>query len=137
MLRNTFYMASGVSAFLGLFSFLLPDTPPKGKGAVKPTTREMLGLDALSMLKERITWSFFIASMLICIPWHFIIKTQTSSSMKEGWQCCRKNDIWTGIRSIVYALSAVFFVAFRIEDYFAARHAGVADSLFAVCIWRS
>ena len=30
---NTFYMAAAVSVVLGLFSFFLPDTPPKGKSA--------------------------------------------------------------------------------------------------------
>ncbi|HEX5112178.1 MAG TPA: nucleoside permease [Saprospiraceae bacterium] len=83
LLRNTFYMASGVSAFLGLFSFLLPDTPPKGKDAAKPTTREMLGLDALSMLKERNYLEFFIASMLICIPLAFYYQN-TNIFLNEG-----------------------------------------------------
>ena len=83
MLKNTFYMASGVSSFLGLFSFLLPNTPPKGKNAVKPTTREMLGLDALSMLKERNYLEFFIASMLICIPLAFYYQN-TNIFLNEG-----------------------------------------------------
>ncbi|MFX4501413.1 MFS transporter, partial [Acinetobacter baumannii] len=30
---NTFYLAAAVSAGLGLFSFVLPNTPPKGKSA--------------------------------------------------------------------------------------------------------
>ncbi|MEO5905911.1 MAG: MFS transporter, partial [Saprospiraceae bacterium] len=50
LLKNTFYMASGASAFLGFFSFLLPDTPPKGNTGAKPTISEILGLDALKLL---------------------------------------------------------------------------------------
>jgi nucleoside transporter len=71
MLRNTFLMASAVSAFLGFFSFLLPDTPPAGRSDVKPTLREILGLDALSLLKSKNYLIFFISSILICIPLAF------------------------------------------------------------------
>jgi nucleoside transporter len=70
-LENTFYMASAVSAFLGFFSFLLPDTPPKGKSDKAPTVREMLGLDALKLLNDRNYLMFFIASVLVCIPLAF------------------------------------------------------------------
>jgi nucleoside transporter len=70
-LENTFYMASAVSAFLGFFSFLLPDTPPKGKSDKAPTVREILGLDALKLLKDRNYLMFFIASVLVCIPLAF------------------------------------------------------------------
>jgi len=71
LLKNTFYMAAGASALLGLFSFMLPNTPPAGKSDVKPTAREMLGLDALSLLKDKNYLNFFIASILICIPLAF------------------------------------------------------------------
>lgn len=70
-LENTFYMASGVSAFMGFFSFLLPDTPPSGKTDKAPTVREMLGLDALKLLNDRNYLMFFIASVLVCIPLAF------------------------------------------------------------------
>jgi nucleoside transporter len=71
MLKNTFLMASGVSAFFGFYSFLLPDTPPKGKSDTKPTISEMLGLDALKLLKDKNYLVFFISSILICIPLAF------------------------------------------------------------------
>ncbi|HZV69952.1 MAG TPA: nucleoside permease [Saprospiraceae bacterium] len=71
LLRETFYMASAVSAFLGFFSFLLPDTPPQGNTGKKPTLKEILGLDALSLLKDKNFLQFFIASILICIPLAF------------------------------------------------------------------
>ena len=64
-------MASGVSAFFGFYSFLLPDTPPKGKPASKPTISEMLGLDALRLLKDKNYLVFFISSILISIPLAF------------------------------------------------------------------
>ena len=71
MLQYTFYMASGVSAFLGFFSFLLPDTPPKATSGKKPSLGEILGLDALRLLKEKNFLVFFISSILLCIPLAF------------------------------------------------------------------
>lgn len=70
MLKNTFMMTAIVSALLGLFSFTLPKTPPKGKGE-KVTISDILGLDALKLLKDRNFLVFFISSVLICIPLAF------------------------------------------------------------------
>ncbi len=69
-LRNTFLMASIASAVLGLFSFTLPKTPPKkaGQGA---SISQILGLDALQLLKDKNFLVFFISSILICIPLAF------------------------------------------------------------------
>jgi hypothetical protein len=43
--EGTFYVAAGVSAFLGLLSFALPNTPPKAQ-AEKVTVGSILGTDA-------------------------------------------------------------------------------------------
>ncbi|HTG55981.1 MAG TPA: MFS transporter, partial [Niabella sp.] len=69
-LRNTFLMASIASLVLGLFSFTLPKTPPKkaGQGA---SISQILGLDALQLLKDKNFLVFFISSILICIPLAF------------------------------------------------------------------
>ncbi|MEL7893962.1 nucleoside permease [Vreelandella neptunia] len=69
MLRNTFLMCSIASLALGLYSFSLPATPPKADGPVG--LKEVLGLDALALLKDRNYAIFFIASILICIPLAF------------------------------------------------------------------
>lgn len=69
-LRNTFLMASIASAFLGIFSFTLPKTPPKGKGTSAKIS-EILGLDALKLLKDPNFLIFFVASIAICIPLAF------------------------------------------------------------------
>ncbi len=71
LLQNTFYMASAASAFLGVFSFLLPNTPPILKSDSKPSISEILGLDALMLLKDKNFLAFFISSILICIPLAF------------------------------------------------------------------
>ena len=71
MLRNTFLIVAVASAFLGLFSFTLPKTPPTVEKGKKVSIIETLGLDALSLLKDRNFLMFFIASVLICIPLAF------------------------------------------------------------------
>src|SRR5690606_33398196 len=55
---------------LGLFSFTLPKTPPSSRGE-KVTISEILGLEALSLLKGKNFLMFFISSILICIPLAF------------------------------------------------------------------
>jgi nucleoside transporter len=70
LLENTFKMASIASLVLGLFSFTLPHTPPLKKGQ-KTSVSEMLGLDALRLLKNRSYLLFFLASMAISIPLAF------------------------------------------------------------------
>ena len=71
MLKNTFLMTAIASAFLGVFSFTLPKTPPKVSKDQKVTISEILGLDALKLLKDRNFLIFFLSSVLICIPLAF------------------------------------------------------------------
>ncbi|MEO8794064.1 MAG: nucleoside permease [Daejeonella sp.] len=70
-LRNTFLMASIASLVLGLFSFILPKTPPKVSKDEKVKLSDILGLDALGLLKDKNFLVFFISSILICIPLAF------------------------------------------------------------------
>ncbi|XLS28962.1 nucleoside permease [Flavobacteriaceae bacterium M23B6Z8] len=70
-LKNTFFMVAIASAILGVFSFTLPKTPPKVAKDEKITISDILGLDALSLLKNRNFLVFFLASILICIPLAF------------------------------------------------------------------
>ncbi len=71
MLRNTFLMTSVASVILGLYSFPLPKTPPKASRDEKVSISDIIGLDALKLLKNRNFLVFFIASILICIPLAF------------------------------------------------------------------
>lgn len=71
LLKNTFLMAGITSFILGLFSFTLPATPPKVAKGEKISINEILGLDALKLLKDKNFAIFFISSILICIPLAF------------------------------------------------------------------
>ncbi len=70
-LRNTFLMAAIASLILGLYSFTLPATAPLKEQASAGGVKQLLGLDALGLLKDRSYLVFFIASILICIPLAF------------------------------------------------------------------
>ncbi len=71
LLKNTFLMASVASLALGIFSFTLPKTPPKKSTGEKVSVSEMLGLNALKLLKDKNFAIFFASSILICIPLAF------------------------------------------------------------------
>jgi nucleoside transporter len=71
LLKNTFLMAGIASLILGLFSFALPKTPPKVAKGEKVKLSDILGLDALSLLKDKNFAVFFISAILICIPLAF------------------------------------------------------------------
>jgi len=65
-----YYLAGGASLLFGLFAFTLPHTPPRKVGQNVPIA-EVLGLDALALLR-RPSFAIFIGCMfLICIPLYF------------------------------------------------------------------
>ena len=65
-----FKVAAGASVLLGLFCFTLPHTPPARIGH-KVQLRDILGLDALELMKERSFAVFVLGSFLVCIPLQF------------------------------------------------------------------
>ncbi len=64
-----FRLTSGAALALGLYSLTLPNTPPVSEGKV--TIRQILGLDAFVLLRDRNYLIFLLSSMLICIPLAF------------------------------------------------------------------
>lgn len=81
-LQQTFVIASAVSAALGLFSFTLPHTPPP-KAGTKATFGEIIGLEAIGLLKNKNFLIFFVASTLICIPLAFYYQ-HTNTFLNEA-----------------------------------------------------
>jgi len=67
---SMFYLTSVAALALGVVSFMLPHTPP-AESSGKITMGQILGLDALVLLKNRSYLIFMISSFLICIPLAF------------------------------------------------------------------
>src|SRR5438132_8348153 len=63
-------MAAAGSIALGLFSLALPHTPPQTKGQ-RVALSDVLGLDALKLMRDPSFAVFVIGSFLICIPLQF------------------------------------------------------------------
>ncbi len=83
--KVTIFQLSMYSALaLGIFSFFLPDTPPK---AEKSTSfGQILGLDAFKLFKDRSFSIFFLSSVLICIPLSFYYAMANPSLTDGGMQ---------------------------------------------------
>lgn len=64
-----FYLTAGASILLGAYSLTLPDTPPESTD--EATVGQLLGLDAVGLLKNPAYFIFMLSSILICIPLAF------------------------------------------------------------------
>jgi nucleoside transporter len=67
---SMFITAAISSLALGVFCFTLPHTPPSKLGHAV-TARDILGLDALALMKNRSFAVFILGSFLVCIPLQF------------------------------------------------------------------
>jgi nucleoside transporter len=63
-------IAAAGSIILGLFCLVLPHTPPQSTSR-RATLRDVIGLDALKLLRERSFAVFVLGSFLVCIPLQF------------------------------------------------------------------
>jgi len=65
-----FYLAGVVSIAFGIFSLMLPHTPPRKVGQ-NVALSEILGLDALALMKKPSFAIFIVCMFLVCIPLYF------------------------------------------------------------------
>lgn len=100
----TFKMASIASIVLGLFSFTLPHTPPAKKGE-KTSFGDIVGLDAIGLLKNKSYFIFFLASVAICIPLAFYYNF-TNQFLNE-----LKVNAAAGIQSLGQVSETLFMIA--------------------------
>ena len=70
-LRNTFLMSAIASLVLGCFALTLPRTAPLAASSESTGWEDLLGVKALSLLRDRNFLTFFVSSVLICIPLAF------------------------------------------------------------------
>ncbi len=109
LLANTFLLAAGASAFLGIFSFFLPDTPPPSKGQ-KASISDILGLEALGLLKNRNFLVFFIASVLICIPLAFYYSFANAFLNEIGMENAAGNMSFGQVSEVLFMLLLPIFL---------------------------
>lgn len=63
-------IAAAISVVMGLYCFFLPHTPPQSAGT-KVSVRDILGLDALALMKSPSFAVFVLSSLAICVPLAF------------------------------------------------------------------
>jgi nucleoside transporter len=109
MLSNTFLMTAIASGILGIFSFMLPKTPPSISKGEKVSISGILGLDALKLLKDRNFLVFFISSILICIPLAFYYQNLSPFLTESGLE---NSTAWASvgqISEVLFMLLLPFF----------------------------
>jgi nucleoside transporter len=74
-----------ISVVLGLYAFALPATPP-GNPDRKPNVAQALGLETLTLMKDRSFAVFVVGSLLICIPLSFYYSFANAFLNESGMQ---------------------------------------------------
>lgn len=114
-LAVTFKVAAAVSVLLGIGSFFLPNTPPP-KAGQKVTVSEVLGLDAIKILKDKNYLIFFIASILICIPLAFYYGQANLFLNEAGMEgAAGKMTLGQVAETVFLFLMPFFFVRFGVK----------------------
>lgn len=106
-----FYVTGGAAILLGIYSFTLPHTPPPAAGQ-KASIREMLGLDALSLLKQPSFLVFVVCSFLICIPLAAYYAFAPIYTDKVGFEAPGFTMSYGQMSEIIFMLAMPLFFAF-------------------------
>lgn len=104
-----FYLAGGTSILFGLFSLALPHTPPMKTGA-DVGIGEILGLDALAMLKKPSFAIFILCMFLICIPLYFYFVNLGIYLTELKWENMLVKTSLAQISDIVFFLLLPLFL---------------------------
>lgn len=115
----TFKMASAASILLGLFSFVLPHTPPVKKEG-KTSLGDIIGLDAIGLLKNKSYLLFFIASVAICIPLAFYYNFTNPFLNEVGMKAAAgKQALGQVSEALFLLLMPLFFVRLGVKKMLA------------------
>ncbi|NCD69915.1 nucleoside permease [Mucilaginibacter agri] len=104
----TFKTAAVASLILGLFSFTLPKTPPVKKDSAT-TISDILGLDAIKLLKNRSYLVFFLASVAICIPLAFYYNFTNPFLNEVGMQGAAGKQAFGQVSELLFMVLMPFF----------------------------
>ena len=111
----TFKTAAIASFILGLFSFTLPATPPVKKDKAASLS-DILGLDAIRLLKDRSYLVFFLASIAICIPLAFYYNFTNPFLNEVGMQGAAGKQAFGQVSELIFmALMPLFFVRLGVK----------------------
>jgi nucleoside transporter len=115
-LSITYSIAAYVSAAFGVFCFFLPNTPPP-KAGQNVSVAEVLGLDAFKILKDKNYLTFFIASILICIPLAFYYGSANQFLNEVGMEgAAAKMTFGQMSETLFLFLMPLFFVRLGIKQ---------------------
>ncbi|MBA2354537.1 MAG: MFS transporter [Acidobacteria bacterium] len=104
-----FYVAGTASIVFGLFSLTLPHTPPRKTGA-DVTFGEVLGLDALALLRKP-SFAIFIGCMfLICIPLYFYFVMMGIYLTELGWANMAAKMTLAQVSDVIFLLLLPVFL---------------------------
>ncbi|HEV8332947.1 MAG TPA: MFS transporter, partial [Steroidobacteraceae bacterium] len=110
MLRNTFLLAAVASLLLGIFSLTLPRTPPRAAKGGQQSLGQMLGSDALTLLRDRNFLTFFLSSMLICIPLAFYYQCTNLFLTQIGVENATGKQTLGQASEVLFMLALPFFL---------------------------
>ena len=103
-------IAAANAVLLGLFCFTLPPTPPRSAGR-RVAVRDILGLDALGLMKDRAFAVFVVSSLLICIPLAFYYNFTNPFLNESGMVNAAGKMTFGQMSEIFFMLVMPFFFA--------------------------
>ncbi len=98
-----FQLAGAASIVLGLFSLTLPHTPPMKTGQ-NVSLGELLGLDALALMKKPSFAIFIVCMFLICIPLYFYFVNMNTFITELGWTYSTAKMSMAQISDIIFLI---------------------------------
>lgn len=104
-----FYLAGAASVVFGLFALSLPHTPPKKTGA-DVSLGEILGLDALALLRKPSFAIFILCMFLICIPLYFYFVNLGVYLTELQWENMLVKTSLAQVSDVVFFLLLPFFL---------------------------